>query len=155
MKVRFKSKCEIECVDSFDEALDDAETSTEVFDVGDEVEFDVLDHPQKFQHGDFVDDTNFLNVQFGNGSVAFGLSKEWFDIIEGDVAPDHIATLTQLCGNLGLEAEDLDDLVHDVFSHQASTVNNSGVEAQLECLLENSEYTALCTELKQLAQNKQ
>lgn len=35
-----------------------------------------------------------------------------------------------------LQSEDLDDLVHDMKAGEASNINNSGVEAQVEYLLE-------------------
>ena len=78
MKVEFIQACEIEVFTSFDEALDDGETETEIFFVGDTAEFDIIDHPEKLVDGKFQPDTQLLNVQFGDGSVAFGLSKEWF-----------------------------------------------------------------------------
>lgn len=42
--------------------------------------------------------------------------------------------LENLCQELGLEAEDLDDLVHDIASEAASDVNNNGLESQIEFL---------------------
>lgn len=82
MKVRFVTDCEIEVFETFDEALDDGETSTEVFRVGDEAEFDLLDAPLKFDGNEFVPAEDTVNVQFGDGSVAFGLSREWFEEIK-------------------------------------------------------------------------
>lgn len=79
MKVRFITKCEIEVLESFDEALDDGETTTEVFNVGDTAEFDLLDPPERMVGNKMVSDTENVNVQFGDGSVAFGLSKSWFE----------------------------------------------------------------------------
>jgi hypothetical protein len=38
---------------------------------------------------------------------------------------------------LGLEAEDLDDLVHDAYSRQASEVNNGGLDSQVRFLIES------------------
>jgi len=82
MKVKFLESCEIEVFDSFDEALDDGETSTEVFMPGHTAEFDVIGHPEKMEGGKLVPATDFVNVQFGNGSVAFGLDKAWFETLE-------------------------------------------------------------------------
>ena len=79
MKIKFVCPVEIEVFESFDEALDDGETSTEAFQAGDIVEFDVIDHPQRMIDGQLVDDINTVNVQFGNGSVSFGISKEWYE----------------------------------------------------------------------------
>lgn len=82
MKVRFTDSCEIEVFESFDEALDDGETSTEIFREGDEAEFDILDSPLRFDGNDLVPDDSIVNVQFGDGSVAFGLSRSWFEELE-------------------------------------------------------------------------
>jgi hypothetical protein len=35
---------------------------------------------------------------------------------------------------LGLKAEDLDELIHDVASEHASRINNEGIESQLKYL---------------------
>ena len=74
MRVKFLKSCEIEVctnVDKFDNAM----TETEVFEVGDETEFEIIDHPTDIQGRE---DLSHVNVQFGDGSVAFGLSTEWF-----------------------------------------------------------------------------
>lgn len=78
MKVQFVVDCEIEVFESADEALEDAETTTETFNVGDTAEFDIFGVPQRFDGSNFVDDTENVNVQFGDGSVAFGLGRCWF-----------------------------------------------------------------------------
>lgn len=82
MKVEFLLDCEIEVIESFDEAMDDAESTTELFHKGDQTEFDILDHPQRFNGDEFEDHPTMVNVQFGDGSVAFGLSCEWYKEIE-------------------------------------------------------------------------
>ena len=81
MKIQFLDSCEIEVCESFYDALDDAETRTERFEAGEEVEFDVFGHPQSFNKniGQIVDDKAYVNVQFPDGSVAFGLSVDWFE----------------------------------------------------------------------------
>jgi hypothetical protein len=81
MKVRFVTKCEIEIFDSFDEALDDGETSDEIFDVGDITYFNLLDPPLRFDGKGFIPDKDNVNVQFDDGSVAFGISRTWFEEI--------------------------------------------------------------------------
>lgn len=81
MKVQFVTACEIEVFETFDEALDDGETCTQVFNEGDKAEFDVLDSPLRFDGNNLVPDDSTVNVQFGDGSVAFGLSRSWFEEI--------------------------------------------------------------------------
>jgi hypothetical protein len=76
MRVIFVESCEVEVINSFDEALDDAESSTEIFNPGDIIEFDILDPPTRF---DGAEDTMNINVQFPDGSVCFGMSREWFN----------------------------------------------------------------------------
>jgi hypothetical protein len=44
--------------------------------------------------------------------------------------------LTAWAAGLGLEAADLDDLVHDAYSKQASEVNNGGLGSQVSFLAE-------------------
>jgi hypothetical protein len=51
--------------------------------------------------------------------------------------PDDAAKLTAWAAGLGLEAGDLDDLVHDAYSRQASDVNNSGLGSQVRLLIES------------------
>lgn len=82
MKVQFVCDCEIEVISNFDEALDDGDSETEVFRAGEFAEFDVVDHPQRMVDGELRDDLTMVNVQFGDGSVAFGLSCEWFKEIQ-------------------------------------------------------------------------
>lgn len=82
MKVQFTQPVEIEVIESFDAALDDAESTFEVFSPGDTIEFEVIGHPERLMNGELREDSSLLNVQFGNGSVAFGLSTSWFNILE-------------------------------------------------------------------------
>ena len=49
-------------------------------------------------------------------------------------APGEPGKLAALAAGLGLEAGDLDDLVHDACSRQASEVNNGGLDAQVRFL---------------------
>lgn len=81
MQVRFLTDVEIEVFES-DE--DDFEASdTETYKAGDIEEFDVFGHPHRMVDGELVEDPNLVNVQFGDGSVAFGLSTEWYEVLEG------------------------------------------------------------------------
>ncbi|WP_280424789.1 hypothetical protein [Nocardia carnea] len=53
-----------------------------------------------------------------------------------DDGPDEIVDqLTELAERNGIESEDLEDLVHDVASREASQTNNDGLAAQLRLLL--------------------
>ena len=81
MRVKFLVDCEIEIIEGFNELADEAEPTTEVFRVGDEVEFDVFDSPQRFNGQDLEDHPDMVNVQFGDGSVAYCLSKEWYEVM--------------------------------------------------------------------------
>jgi hypothetical protein len=47
-----------------------------------------------------------------------------------------VVELEELCGELGLEPIDLDDLVHDCAASMAATINNGGLEHQLKFLQE-------------------
>ena len=82
MKVEFVTNVEIEVIESFDEAMDDAESTIEVFCKGDVVEFDIIGRPQRFNGNEFEDHPTMVDVQFGDGSVAFGLCYEWYKEVE-------------------------------------------------------------------------
>ena len=45
-----------------------------------------------------------------------------------------VAKLIQRAEQLGIQAEDLDEPVHDAASDRASTINNAGVDEQIEWL---------------------
>jgi hypothetical protein len=49
--------------------------------------------------------------------------------------PGEAGELAVWASGLGLEAGDLDDLVHDAYSRQASGTNNDGLEAQVRFLV--------------------
>jgi hypothetical protein len=51
--------------------------------------------------------------------------------------PGEAEELAAWAAGLGLEAGDLDDLVHDAYSRQASQTNNDGLEAQVRFLIES------------------
>jgi len=50
--------------------------------------------------------------------------------------PGEADELAAWAAGLGLEAGDLDDLVHDAYSRQASEVNNGGLDSQVRFLIE-------------------
>ena len=70
MKIRFKETVELEVVTNFEEDGETLDTETEVVHTGDEHEVDVIE-----DKGDAID------IQFGDGSVAYNVMKEWFTII--------------------------------------------------------------------------
>lgn len=45
-----------------------------------------------------------------------------------------VQQLIKLCEKLGVKAEDLDDLVHEAKGEEAASINNAGLEEQLEYL---------------------
>jgi len=51
--------------------------------------------------------------------------------------PGDAEELAAWAAGLGLEAEDLDDLVDDAYSKQASEVNNGGLDSQVRFLIES------------------
>lgn len=51
--------------------------------------------------------------------------------------PGEAEELAAWAAGLGLEAGDLDDLVHDAYGRQASETNNDGLEAQVKFLIES------------------
>ena len=75
------TRCSVQIIENYDESTDDIEQYTEVFMVGDKVEFDIVDHPNRIVNGKLVPDETRINIQFGDGSVAFGLKQEWFKLI--------------------------------------------------------------------------
>lgn len=67
MRIKFLKDCEIELVTRFDEATDQADTENEIFVAGSVHEVDVLDERE-----------GSLDVQFGDGSVAYGVPNSLF-----------------------------------------------------------------------------
>jgi hypothetical protein len=51
--------------------------------------------------------------------------------------PGDAEELAAWAAGFGLEAGDLDDLVHDAYSRQASQTNNDGLDAQVKFLIES------------------
>lgn len=68
MKIRFTENCEIQVILTINEELDDIENFNESFKICDVVEVDVLE-----EHAEKID------VQFGDGSVTYGLPKNCFE----------------------------------------------------------------------------
>lgn len=78
-KLKFNRDVELITCDS----IDDGEPvyGSEIFDAGEEVEVDLIGYPERFDGTKLVEDTSEWNIQFGDGTVALGVSREWFDII--------------------------------------------------------------------------
>lgn len=58
------------------------------------------------------------------------------EVADAADAVEVLETVDKLC-HAGVEAEDLDEAVHDVASTIASEINNAGLAAQVEFLLSN------------------
>ena len=71
MKIRWLDEIDLTVVTDFDEKNEIADEGFEIVEKGEVNEVDILD-----DSGEAVD------MQFGNGSVAFGVSKECFTVIE-------------------------------------------------------------------------
>ena len=84
MKVRFTTSCEIEVYLNYDVEADDSDAETETFQVDDEVEFTVLDHPQSMIDGEFQDDEE-LGKLYGD------------DVLEMDGKPWHVPMNLTIC----------------------------------------------------------
>lgn len=78
MLKRFAENVELTIVTDLNEKDEPVET-TELFRKGDEVEFDIFGHPEKFEAGRMVEDLSLWNIQFGDGSCAFGVEPSWFE----------------------------------------------------------------------------
>jgi hypothetical protein len=82
MKVKWKVPVELEVIESFDKAMDDVDSYTERFNAGEVTEFDIFGYAERFVKGKLKEDKTLPNIQFGDGSVTFGVSTEWFEVIE-------------------------------------------------------------------------
>ncbi len=67
MKIEWLHDVELSVVESFDEATDTPENSTETFRKGEQVGVDVFEERQ-----------DSIDIQFGNGAVAYNVLREWF-----------------------------------------------------------------------------
>lgn len=47
----------------------------------------------------------------------------------------NLSNLQKLAQDLGLKSDDLDETVHDLVSKQASSINNGGLDEQVEFLV--------------------
>lgn len=78
MIVKFVTECEI----TICENTEDEEGSTEVFHVGQTADFEIFGHPERLVNGEWVEDEDYVNVQFADGSVAFGIGRDWYEVIQ-------------------------------------------------------------------------
>lgn len=70
MKIRFRNDTELELVTDFDEKTEHAETEKQAWKAGEVEECDLLE-----------DRELEVDVQFGDGSCCYGLTKDLFDIV--------------------------------------------------------------------------
>lgn len=72
--IKFKTDCVLNIVENFDEESDViTEESQETFKIGEEIDVDIIS-----------DNGNNIDIQFGDGSVAFGIDKSFVEIIDLD-----------------------------------------------------------------------
>ena len=79
MKLKFNRDVQLEIVERVEN--DTPVESQEVFRAGDTIDVDLIDHPFRMVGERLLPDPTIWNVQFGDGSMAFGVSREWFDIL--------------------------------------------------------------------------
>jgi len=80
MKIKFKEDCELEVVETYDEVLDEVDSSMETFKAGEIVEIDIFGRDEE---------ANTVDIQFGDGDVALSLSCDWFEEIASDDLENH------------------------------------------------------------------
>lgn len=73
MIVSFNEDCVIQVIEYYDEETDEPVGDIEEFQTGEEVEWDIVD-----------DNDDTVNIQFPEGSVAFGIRKNSFTVICDD-----------------------------------------------------------------------
>ena len=72
MIIKFTKDVELTVIDEFDEASDNiVSESQEVFTEGEEVDVDILE----------TDTDGFVDLQFGDGSLAMGVNESLFEVI--------------------------------------------------------------------------
>jgi hypothetical protein len=76
MKATLACDVELTLVTGLDRAEEPIE-EIEVFRKGREIDFDLIDYAQRMEGDKLVDDPRFWNIQFPDGSMAFGVSREW------------------------------------------------------------------------------
>lgn len=71
MRIKWLEPIELEVVENYDEQFDFVESTIEIFNEEDEIEIDI-----------FGEEDESGDIQFEDGSLAFGVSKSWFQIKE-------------------------------------------------------------------------
>lgn len=80
MRIRWNETEEFEVIDQYDEELDNiVECHNEIFKKGDVDEVDIIDHNK-----DANDTPDYVNIQFGNGSIITSLHRSAFTVLEND-----------------------------------------------------------------------
>ena len=74
MKIRFLEDVELDVIEEFDELTEDIKSSAELFKAGTVNEIDVFSDEDD-------EDAEHVDIQFGNGSVCFGVMKSWFEVV--------------------------------------------------------------------------
>ena len=69
--IRFKEDIELTIVTDYDVTMDNIiDETTQVFKAGEDVDADIFHE----------DDTNYVDIQFGDGSVALSVQRECFEV---------------------------------------------------------------------------
>lgn len=72
MRIKWNRDVELEIIENYDEEHDRAVTVIEHFKQGEESEIDVFGGNPKHE---------VVDIQFGDGSCALGVSENWYDVI--------------------------------------------------------------------------
>ena len=87
MKATFNCDVELTIVTNLNQD-DEPEEEQEFFKKGTPITFDLIDYAERVVDGNLVPDKDLWNIQFGDGSMAFCVSKEWLTDISVFVEPD-------------------------------------------------------------------
>ena len=77
--VMFVKNCEVSVAEEL-ELLDTDEYRS--YDIGDKVKFRVIGHPRSFDGKEFVDNPNFVNVEFEDAMYGLCIGTDWFTEVE-------------------------------------------------------------------------
>ncbi len=93
----------------------------------------------------FWGDYGMVQMELGVGKMAV-VAKSLYEANK----PDPFS----LARSLGIEPEDLDDLVHDLISRIASTANNDGLESQIGYMINSIGEIETVETLRKIAKDK-
>jgi hypothetical protein len=83
-----------------------------------------------------AEQAGFMERQLIDISYGQATGRKAFTPLDGEEQPsDQTGGMVAWMQSLGLEADDLDELVHETVSQQASAINNGGLQAQIEFLV--------------------